>query len=215
MGGRGYPCRLCGRASWEGRRFFLRAPAGRGLARAWRVANLAAGQEKPPPIRAGGYEHAGEGLAWLLGGLYGGHVGGCEHAVGSYDGHGGGVGSCCLIAVDVGAEGRGPFRGGFFWYNAVSHHLLPAGFLTPPRVNGNLAKILIQLSFFHSLLPIFGLFFGRSGFWSLFFRFRPFYVLLVYFPFLSSAFHSASLIYAREIENPNLWRSENAQYWGE
>ena len=36
------------RASWEGRRFFPRAPAGRGLARAWRVANLGAGQERPP-----------------------------------------------------------------------------------------------------------------------------------------------------------------------
>ena len=80
--------------------FFPRAPAGRGLARAWRVANLAAGQEKPPPIRAGGCEHAGEGLVWLLGG--------------PYDGHAGGLGSCCLIAVDVGAEGRGPFRGAFF-----------------------------------------------------------------------------------------------------
>ena len=174
-----------------------RAPAGRGLARAWRVANLAAGQEKPPPIRAGGCEHAGEGLVWLLGGPYDGHGGGCEHAVGSYDGHGGGVGSCCLIAVDVGAEGRGPFRGAFFWYNAVSHHLLPAGFLTPPRVNGNSAKVLIQLSFFHSLLPFFGLFSARSGFWSPLFRFWPFYVLLVCFAFLP-ILSTARLLYSRE-----------------
>ena len=70
-------------------------------------------------------------------------------------------------------------------------------FLTPPRVNGNSAKILIHLSFFHSLLPFFGLFPARSGFWSPLFRFWPFYVLLVCFPFLP-ILSTARLLYTRE-----------------
>ena len=151
------------------------------------------------------------GLVWLLGGLYDGHAGGCERAVGSYDGHARTLGSCCLIAVDVGAEGRGPFRGAFFWYNAVSQHLLPAGFLTPFRVNGNSVEIIILSFTFAHLCPFrppFGLLVAPFPV-SAFLRFADIFFVFTYL------FHSASLKYARVIENPNLWRYENAHYWGE
>ena len=169
---------------------------GRGELRTWRR-----GKNPPPPIRAGGCEHAGEGLAWLLGGLY--------------DGHAGSLGSCCLFAVDVDAEGRGPFRGAFFWYNAVSHHLLPAGFSHPSEGEWKFSQnfhSLIILSFTFALFwpfrPLFG--FSVAPFpVSVFLRFARMFFGVTY------RFHSAALIYAREIENPNLWRSGNAHYWGE
>ena len=169
---------------------------GRGELRTWRR-----GKKNPRTVRAGGCEHAGEGLAWLLGG--------------PYDGHGGGLGSCCLIAVDVGAEGRGPFRGAFFWYNAVSHHLLPAGFSHPSEGEWKFSQnshSLIILSFTFALFwpfrPLFGFLVAAFPV-SAFLRFARMFCVFTY------PFHSASLIYAREIENPNLWRSENAHYWGE
>ena len=192
MGGRGYSVPAVCRASWEGRRFSAGARR-EGACRGVESCEPGGGARKTPGRSGPGVMNTLVGAGWLLGGLYDGHAGGCEHAVGSYDGHAGTLGSCCLIAVDVGAEGRGPFRGAFFWYNSVSHHLLPAGFLTPPRVNGNSAKIII-LSFTFAL------------FWPFF---RPVRLLIALFPvsaFLrfarmfsvfTSPFHSAPLSYIR------------------
>ena len=125
MGGRGYPCRLCAGLRGRAAGFPRGRPPGRGFARAWRVANLAAGQEETPgPGQGrGGYEHAGGG--WF------GYWGVCMTVTpGSWDP------VACLpstLALEDGVR----YRNAFFWYNAASHHLLPAGLVTPPRVNSN------------------------------------------------------------------------------
>ena len=133
---------------------------------------------------------------------------------GLYDGHGGTLRSCWLFAVDVGAEGRGPLRGPLCSGIML---LVTTSFRpdwSPSQVNGNPAQIPIHLSFFHSLLPILASFRPLELLIAPFPGFGLFAFCSYVFPFLSTL-STARLLYTRENRNPNLWGSENAQYWGE
>ena len=124
----------------------------------------------------------------------------------------------CGLIQDPAALGRSGFpvfRSALFWYNAAGHHLFLAGLVTPPRVNDKSGRIVVHLPFLSFTLALFAP------------RLRPFGLLSAPFPVwaslrfahmlfvFTSAFHSPSLIYARENETPNPLRYEKARVLGE
>ena len=84
--------------------------------------------------------------------------------------------------------------GGFFWYDAADTTSPPAKFLSLPRVNDNLPKTIIHLSFNHSFLAFLALFFAGLDFWPLHFWLRISLRFAIIF-WLSWAFSTARPLY--------------------
>ena len=69
-----------------------------------------------------------------------------------------------LVDGHAGVWGDSVARCGFSGIMLLVFPLLPAKFLSLPRVNRILAKTIIHLSFFHSLFGLFGPFFAGLDF---------------------------------------------------